>query len=292
VLEHLCWLADEMGESEIVCPIVEYASQLIPQLKHKLRSSKVSSRSSIGGHESDSNSDDSGDYTPSRLPPAAQGVNAVRTSVSSTPDASPRMQAPGSPAHSKMNFGSVMQAMRLESAKSASQTPLSAVGVGSKQIKPFDVSTAAHRAHPHTKSAVLAVLAAQNLKHAGEAAAAARMSERMLDSMKVDLARSGGGAQAAATPAIGRGKPAGLLAILAASAFRNAGSPRTASRLTNNVLQAMKQDLAASEAADIELQEVHGAAVPAAAAADAGDIELEVRTCAWQAWFVRAACWL
>jgi hypothetical protein len=33
VLQHLCWLSEQVSESEIVCPIVEYATQLIPQLQ-------------------------------------------------------------------------------------------------------------------------------------------------------------------------------------------------------------------------------------------------------------------
>jgi hypothetical protein len=60
VLEHLCWVADELGESEIICPIVEYANQLIPQLQRSLRISKLSSRNEPEGNCTSSDSDSSG----------------------------------------------------------------------------------------------------------------------------------------------------------------------------------------------------------------------------------------
>ena len=267
VLEHLCWLADEMGESEITCPVVQYAAQLVLQLKNQLRSSSVSKRTSLfAEHDSDSMSSDSdsSDFAPPR----------------SKLQASPRVPAAGSAAP---NFSSVLKAMKPNSASTAAHTPLSARVAGSNQRNPAAASTAAPKAH-RTKSAVLAVLASQNFKHAGDAAAAARMSGRALDRMQVELAHGGSGARAAAGRA-DKSKPAGLMAVLAASAFRSAGSAATASRLAEEALRAMKEELAAaSEVEGIELQQL-----PPDAAADADDLELknvllEVSACVPRVW--------
>ena len=278
VLEHLCWLADELGESEIVCPIVEYAAQLIPQLKHKLRSSKISTRSSFApGDESDSSSDDSGggDYFP-RIPSKSQ-INAFSVPPRSPVQASPQVQVAGPPTDlSQMSFSSVLKAVKIERTKYAANAQRSATVVGADQRpRQFDY---AHKAHPINSLAVLDFL---DSKNAGNAAAASRNVEQAPDSVKMDSARGGGGAIAAevagTTPA-NKWKPAGLLAILAASAFRNAGDARAASRLSENALKAMKEDLAASEATDIELQELHGAAAPPHGS-DSDNVDLEVGAC-------------
>ncbi len=282
MLEHLCWLADELGESEIVCPIVDYAAQLIPQLKHKLRSSKVSKRSSYApGFEIESSSDDSdgGDYSPSLKPSISQVVNAFSASSRSSSQSSPRGQAPGSSAPLKLNSTSVWNAVRIENAKVPAQ-PVSAAAMGVNQRNSVDAYTAANPAH-RTKSATLAIMASNAFRNAGDSAAASRISGQVLDSMRADLSRGDGGARAAAGRK-DRAKPAGLLAILAASAFRNAGDARASSRSAENALKAMKDDLAAAEGTDIELQEVHGTAAappPPHATEDTHNLELEVGPC-------------
>ena len=264
VLEHLCWLADELGESEIVCPIVEYAAQLIPQLKHKLRSSKISTRSSFApGVESESSSDDSGggDYFP-RTPSKSQ-INAFSVPPRSPVQASPQAQVAGpSTDLSQMSFSSVLKAVKIERTKYAANAQRSATVVGADQRpRQFDY---AHKAHSINSLAVLDFL---DSKNAGNAAAASRNEDQALDYVKM----------AGTTPA-NKWKPAGLLAILAASAFRNAGDARAASRLSENALKAMKEDLAASEATDIELQELHGAAAPPHGS-DSDNMDLEVGAC-------------
>ena len=276
MLEHLCWLADELGESEIVCPIVEYAAQLIPQLKHKLRSSKVSKRSSYApGFEIESSSDDSdgGDYSPSRV------VNAFSASSRSSSQSITRGQAPGSSAPHKLNSTSVWNAVSAENAKVPAQ-PVSAAAMEVNQRNSVDAYTAANQAH-RTKSATLAIMASNAFRNAGDSAAASPIAGQPLNSMRADLSRGDGGARSAAGRTDGA-KPAGLLAISAASAFRNAGDARASSRLAENALKAMKDDLAAAEGADIELQEVHGTAAappPPHATEDVHNLELEVGPC-------------
>lgn len=110
VLEHHCWLADELGESEIICPIVEFATQLIPQLQRLLRNSKISMRKELL-HDSGSHSgSDSEDIQANNvLSWVAPNVNEATSPGKSKND--PLVQRESS---SKLNFSSVIKGLSAE----------------------------------------------------------------------------------------------------------------------------------------------------------------------------------
>ena len=110
VLEHLCWLADELGESEIICPIVEFATQLIPQLQRSLRNSKVSMRQEpLYGSESRSDSGSEDIQADNGFGSAAPNVNTAASPGKSKNNSSVQPES-----SSKLNFGSVIKNLTKE----------------------------------------------------------------------------------------------------------------------------------------------------------------------------------
>ncbi len=189
VLQHLCWLADELGESEIVCPIVEYAEQLIPQLQHSLRSSKISMRGEIEGlSDSGSGSDpesDNGDYR------TDSSANAAGSSRKLAWPSLPRLPVPQSAAHSlggspKLNFSAVMKAVDVHNSQVQEAKQLSAV-VPSSDHPSGSMQDPSRK--QGTKAAVLAVMASKFFQQAGDAHTSSRISDMVIESMKRDLAQ-------------------------------------------------------------------------------------------------------
>lgn len=186
VLKHLCWLADELGESEIVCPIVEYAEQLIPQLQHSLRSSKISmrgesERSSDSGSSSDPESVN-GDYR------TDSSANAAGSSRKLAWPSLPRSPLPQRAANSlegspKLNFSAVMKAVEVHNSQLQEAKRLSAVDDPSRGMQN------ASGKQGTTKAAVLAVMAAKFFQQAGDAHTSSRISDMVIESMKRDLAQ-------------------------------------------------------------------------------------------------------
>jgi len=267
VLEHLCWLADELGESEIVCPIVEYAAQLIPQLKHKVRSSKISKRSSVAPIlESDSDSYDSFDEeSDSTRPPSSPKMFSVSSHVAS--QSFSHEQNLNSPNRSKLSFRSVLKAANIEkSAKLPDPTVTSDL-----QAYPLKSDSAPSLSGIPSYSPPV-TLASQVPK----SASASRIAELALDLMKIDLAREGIDAPASLVPPkvqLDKTKSAGLLAILAASALQKAGNARAASRSLKKV---DGDDSPHSHLSDIELTEAQVAPLSQHSALVTNEIELEV----------------
>jgi hypothetical protein len=185
VLQHLCWLADELGESEIVCPIVEYAEQLIPQLQHSLRSSQISMRGeSEGLSDSGSGSDPesvNGDYR------TDSSANAAGSSRKLAWPSLPRLPLPQRAADSlegspKLNFSAVMKAVEVHNSQLQDAKRLSAVDDPSGSMQ--DPSR-----KQGTKAAVLAVMAAKFFQQAGDPHTSSRISDMVIESMKRDLAQ-------------------------------------------------------------------------------------------------------
>jgi hypothetical protein len=146
VLEHLSWVADELGESEIICPIVEYANQLIPQLQRSLRISKLSMRNEPDGNCSSSDSDSSVDGGGARAKTKdAAGSFPVQSQKS------PLKKVPSSP-------------------KLSASRVITSVGATTNQRSSDSTFGTAPNAslRPTTKSAVLAVMANQFMKNAGK----------------------------------------------------------------------------------------------------------------------------
>ncbi len=144
VLEHLCWLADELGESEIICPIVEYATQLQPQLQRALRISKLSLRDEpvAGGHSS-SDSEDIKSGSSAGGP--ARGVQAPASSGKSQKSALVQTQS-----SRKINISSLIKSMDEELDNRPSD----------------DAFTSTQNATPKktAKAAVLAVMASASMQ--------------------------------------------------------------------------------------------------------------------------------
>jgi hypothetical protein len=181
VLKHLCWLADELGESEIVCPIVEYAEQLIPQLQHSLRSSKISMRhESEGLSDSGSGSDPesvNGDYR------TDSSANAAGSSRKLAWPSLPQRAANSLEGSPKLNFSAVMKAVEVHNSQVQESKRLSAVDDPSGSM--LDAS----RKQGTTKAAVLAVMAANFFQQAGDPHTSSRISDMVIESMKRDLAQ-------------------------------------------------------------------------------------------------------
>lgn len=187
VLQQFCWLADELGESEIVCPIVEYAEQLIPQLQHSIRNSKISMRGESGGlSDSGSGSDPesvNGDY---RTDSAANGAASSRKLAWPS---LPRLPVPQRAANSlggspKLNFSAVMKAVEVHNSQVQEAKRLSAVVPDNPPGSMQDPSR-----KQGTKAAVLAVMAAKFFQEAGDAHISNRISDMVIESMKRDLAQ-------------------------------------------------------------------------------------------------------
>lgn len=144
VLEHLCWVADELGESEIICPIVEYANQLIPQLQRSFRISKLSLRNEPLGNCTSSDSDSSSNGGGAR--------GKTKDAAGSFPVQSQKLRkVPSSP---KLNVSRVINSLGVAMNQRSSDSTVGTTPNASLK--------------PTTKSAVLAVMANHYMQNAGK----------------------------------------------------------------------------------------------------------------------------
>ncbi len=113
VLQHLCWLCEQVSESEIVCPIVEYATQLIPQLQQMWKSIQALREA----HLADCDDSDSDVELRNNFGNGAPKIKASSTSGASSELAKHHLHAnePARKQHSSsLNFRSVMRAIELK----------------------------------------------------------------------------------------------------------------------------------------------------------------------------------
>ena len=124
VLQHLCWLSEQLNESELLCPIVEYATQLIPQLQQMWKASQAL-------HDEDAHAYDEEDSdvelrigfgeAPARAQIKGSFAKLIRPSISD--DSSPE-QVQSLPKPKALNFSAIMEAIEFNVANDSKATQL------------------------------------------------------------------------------------------------------------------------------------------------------------------------
>jgi hypothetical protein len=122
VLQHLCWQSEQLNESEILCPIVDYATQLIPQLQQMWKASQAL-------RDEHANDDDDSDVelrigfneAPARAQINGSVARLTRPSVSD--DSSPE-QVQSLLKSKPLNFSSIMKAIEFNVANDSKASQL------------------------------------------------------------------------------------------------------------------------------------------------------------------------